>query len=170
MSKDNQWFVNLLMVCVGTACLVAAICVVLIFVDAENRKVHKGDEMGLAVGCIAVTLTVGVIPFQLAPLIEKSGSHRFHKIVHCGMLMCIGSLFFIAGTVLRFAFLKWPPVNPGSDTPWTVWQIITYWGSCILFICGSTYTALGFYFFVEQLAFETIIRGPNQDGSDTPSK
>lgn len=170
MSKDDQWLVNALMGCVGMACAFAAICVVWIFLDTENRKDHMGDEMGLAVGCIAVTLTVGVIPFQLAPLIEKSGSQRFHKIVYCGILMCFGSLCFIAGTVLRFAFLKWPPLNLEELSSWTLWQTWQYWGSCLLFFFGSSFTARGFYLFVEQLAFEAIIRGSNQDGSDTPSK
>jgi hypothetical protein len=167
MSKENQALVDLLCVLCGFASWVSLAIVLLLFLDTKNTR----DEFGLAVGCIATTLVVSVIPFQLAPVYAKHGSQQFQDLVRHGIVMCFGSLCFVAATVIRYAFVLKTPENVIADfASWSDLQTFLFYSSNVFFIIAAIATGIGFFNLFKTLGVATFINESNQDGCDPPAK
>jgi hypothetical protein len=166
MSKENQGLVDLLCFLCGVASWISLASVLRLFLDTKNT----GDEFGLAVGCIATTLVVSVIPFQLAPVHAKHGSHHFQSLVRHGIVMCFGSLCFIAATVIRYAFVLETPEKVVADfESWSGVQTFLFYSSNIFFIVAALTTGIGFFNLFKALGVATLINESNQNRCDPPT-
>jgi hypothetical protein len=152
MKHDHSGFVVVIQIGTFVACIACLGIVSAIFIS--NRNSTPNDTTGLSAACVAVTAVVSVMPWQLAPLLAERTTERFRTLVACGIHMCLGSLCFIAATILKYGFIRYSSSTEKAD----IGSDVCYYSSVGFFIVAVVATGWGFHTFITELAHECFCK------------
>lgn len=152
MKHEHSGFVVVIQIGAFLAYFTCLVIVSEVFISYRNST--PNDTTALSAACVAVTAVVAVMPLQLAPLLAERTTERFRTLVTCGIRMCLGSLCFIAATILKYGFIRYSASAAKADLV----SDVCYYSSVGFFIGALVATGLGFHSFITELAHECFCK------------
>jgi hypothetical protein len=146
---------NPIHVIIGCVSSLLTILVIWIFIAPTDPSDSNKplDTTALSVACFAIAGIVAIMPWQAAVFFQATDLNATNRFVSSGAHMSLGSLFFLAATILKYILIQREPLikflrlNINMDG----FTLLTSIPSMILFVLGAIHAGIGFYRFAAQL-------------------